>query len=533
MFNNIKNLIKKEVKDNLLDKTFPAVIIDAEDPDKAGRVKIKIPGIHPADLPDDQLPWVQVSALLGANAGQGAKKVLQKGMMVNVKSLTETASEFIVESGSHIIREELNQIPAMLDADGMPFANVLNEALEKEFVPKIVSTNMKKLMTTVYGTIKENLLNIGEGNGDPDIVVDGLWLKAKDVDFRFTKPIYSIFGRNLGKFNNKFYYFNLGFAPPNPIHEPGAPPIAPFIPEDPDFFVPATPDNVELLLTDDGGVVGWNFDGSQGHAVLDKWELIIPPNVSFGLNPAGYKDYTLKYKVTDKKWPWVFDEADIHIRVVGPLWKPDFVKSMKNIYGEEKERTVNFVSKRQVELQFDMPEDIEGTLWEFFKNPWEGLEGLVYCGSELREFIFSACTPEYSFQEFEPESHLGKTEDKEALVMPNGLTVEVDGSKDNAYYSVKHPSGSRFELFDDGRGILKTMLSFQLVSMKNLLINARNMLELSVSRRINVKTEQFFLDTTETTITCENFKIKGDLHIQGNLFIEGKIFYNGVPLEEL
>jgi phage baseplate assembly protein gpV len=61
-------------------------------------------------------------------------------------------------------------------------------------------------------------------------------------------------------------------------------------------------------------------------------------------------------------------------------------------------------------------------------------------------------------------------------------------------------------------------------------MNALNAMTINASRHINVKTEQFFMNSTEMNFVCDNFKVNGNLHIKGDLYVEGEIWLNGVPV---
>jgi hypothetical protein len=157
----MKDMVKKAAteafRESAKDLIKQAVIVDNKDPEKKGRVKIRVAGVHPSDLPEDQLPWVQLSPKLGSNQGQGDKDILQIGQFAEVKALTSGMSEWMVTSGSSIVREELNQLTKFIDEDGIPFSNVVNDILEGEFIPKLASKIEDKIKDTVYGIIDEKL----------------------------------------------------------------------------------------------------------------------------------------------------------------------------------------------------------------------------------------------------------------------------------------------------------------------------------------------------------------------------------------
>jgi hypothetical protein len=153
----------------------------------------------------------------------------------------------------------------------------------------------------------------------------------------------------------------------------------------------------------------------------------------------------------------------------------------------------------------------------------KGLESLGLEITKTMNGVIEAVTPDYSFKEFKPESEKGNTEDKHVEQLPNKLAIEKDGSKDNAMYSIKHPSGSRYDMLDDGRMVIKSGKSMQIMALKNILMNSSNALEVKASRSMNLKTTDFFLESDAVVIDAKDIIIQGNLHIVGDFAIEGDL----------
>ncbi len=477
---DLKKLIKEISEDvyfqNQKDATRQAVIVDTKDPEKKGRVKIRVSGVHSSELPEDQLPWVQVAPLLGSNQGIGNKLSLQKGQFAEVKALTSGLSEWIVTNGSSIVRKELNS-ESNKDEDGQPFSSIINDVLEMETLPKIVSTDLSKLQNTVYGLIMAKLLSEGYGDSDPDFPeFEFLKITSKPIDLT-DKHAYYHKENNLGNLNKWYYYYN----------------------ENPNIVVKNSNKlNTAIELLNAEEIKGYELDGSISHPRIENNELIIPPNIYYGESQSSYKDYELKYKVTDKENVGNTSENKITIRIAGLDYKPELKQ-------EVIKETTPEIQKSKVK----QPKPAE--------------------------------TVDYAYDEYPPESEKGETEKKNAIQLPNGISIEWDGTEDNddsgrnAMVSIKHPEGSRIDMFDDGRMIVKSADSTQFQQEKNLLINTGNVCTLSAKNYIQIKVPKLYIEgenididaeiinysCNELNITCNDMNIKGDLNITGNINQEG------------
>ena len=661
-----------------------AVIVDTKDPENAGRVKVRVSGVHPSDLPLDELPWMTVAPELGTNMGQGIKRILQEGMFCEVESLTHSGAEWMITNGSRLIRKELNagknESP---DEDGAPFSDVFNGDLIKEFIPRIASTMMSKIMTTIYGYITRNLLNLGEDDvelSDPPIKTEDLFLTATPVDFSLD-PVPYLTGKNLGMFNNAFWYWRdeemddgemgnsmegeempmpgresntgdmedsmeddhnsmpddveypSGSCPPGfcwcpeadgcyrcdmidlvcaqfrslnifdkvmetlyPKNtrtkeqdeiiqkysegeegegEEGEEGMEEHNPED-DVFSAAFSYTTILELQDYEHVVGRDLEGNPAYIKLEGWNLVIPPKVPYGDDPKGWMEYEIGYMVTDREFPEKTAESTITFVVSGPEFNIEEYESgyedgdggdggdggggnnpclpcRYNTFSKKVLRTrkkllnLNKLPLKTKRKILKAEKEINGTnstenLKSVITDDSKGIVGIQCSDNE----VMMAEIPEYAFAEFPPESENGQAENKDVQQLPNKMTFEHDGSKDNAYYSIKHPSGSRMEYFHDGRMNIKATDSFQLMSMKNLLINSRNTMEVGVSRRINVHTLRFLLESEEFQVSTEDFVLdtmmfhlttedgimfESDMDFFGDMVIDGGLKINGVNFD--
>ena len=512
MINPMNDLIKQN--DILMSKkSYQAVIVDNKDPDKKGRVKIRVSGVHPDLLNEKELPWTQVQPELGANQGQGSKKILQIGQFCTVEPLNWALSEWIVVSGSGIVREELNEKETEKSSstgssstgssstqneitknNNKPFSNIKNKTLEKEIVPKLASTIKEKLNETVYGTIMSKLVKMGDlKNINPNPLLPSttpsptlpplLKIIAKEVDFKH-EIIYSAFGKDLGTFNESYYYYT----------------------DNPDISMRnATTENTIVELLNAEEMIGYDLEGNKVYPKIENGSLIIPPNLPYGENTTDSKEYFLKYKVTDKENEYNISENTIIFRISGI----DYVIAEEPKDSEDPEISIN--------------ESNETNEYEEYEETVNTYSGLFTTNSETSNGVKIATTPKYAFDEFKPEDEKGVTEHKEINQLPNGIAISLDGSEDNAYVSFKHPTGTRLDMFNDGRSILKSCTSMQLVQGQNLLVNTGNTAEISVATRINLKTPKLYIECDTIEIQADQINIKGNLDMVGNINMEGNI----------
>ena len=182
---------------------FTAKIIDADDPDKKNRFKIRVAGVHPSMLPEDELPWVFTKQEMGGNSGIGKKEALEEGQNVEVQPLDIANTDWVIVSGSIVHAKDAGEQKESMSADEpmdsmksgiakiLPdgfggaagatnpdtaerkaWSPVNNPRLSPEFIPKLASTIMEKLEQTVYDTINNNLMSIVSGRFpimDPDM----------------------------------------------------------------------------------------------------------------------------------------------------------------------------------------------------------------------------------------------------------------------------------------------------------------------------------------------------------------------------
>lgn len=518
-----------------------AVIVDNNDPDENGRVKIRVSGVHPTDLPEDQLPWVQLKPELGANMGQGSNVPLRIGQFVEVESLTSGLSEFIITGGSTIIREgikglsneksvDTNNAQNNKDDDGKEFSFEFNKVLDEDFIPKIATTNLDRLIDTVYSVVESKLINIGQGisnelpkwidtiNNIKDQLQDikdqfgnlnldkeyknnpnilnrlseinyssniiykiPYVLVARDVELR-ANPCYYYQETNLGNFSDR--YFFTGFDDIEKMQETG-------------IFPPprlqASPEYTIIELVNKRDIKGYDFDGNVVYPEIKNRNLIIPPNIYYGENSTDYLDYELEYKIYDITNTDNFGTGIIRFRVSGKDYK--ISDNQVRIFSEENQEATTSSSGKRMDIKI---------------------------------------------KEFPPESTEGKTSEKTGIQYPSGIAIEIDGTpeketyhsteefdkstKRNANYSIKHPEGSRIEFFDDGRSIIKSKASAQVLTEQNLIQHADLDMEIDATNTIRINSTDLLIKVNNIVIIADTMDVQvpnttwtGDIDLSGTL----------------
>jgi len=139
------------IKDTNKDKTWDAIIVDTKDPEKRGRVKLRVEGQHPGDLPEDQLPWALVQPLLGSNSGKGIKNTISVGQFCKVKSIDTAMTEFMVVSGANAFRSK--------KGGGTPYSVIKNKELFDVPIPDLASLDPMKLGRTIFADLQAKLID--------------------------------------------------------------------------------------------------------------------------------------------------------------------------------------------------------------------------------------------------------------------------------------------------------------------------------------------------------------------------------------
>jgi len=131
-------------------REYDAVVIDNKDPEGRNRVKIRVQGHHPTDMPEKELPWCLVQPKIGANSGKGQKETLTIGQMCKVQPLDRAETEFKVIGGSNAFRDPKNK-------KGTPYSVIENSELFDVPIPDLASLDPEKLARTIFVPLMDKL----------------------------------------------------------------------------------------------------------------------------------------------------------------------------------------------------------------------------------------------------------------------------------------------------------------------------------------------------------------------------------------
>ena len=442
-------------------------VIDTKDPEKRGRIKVRIAGVHNTETPAEEIQWMDIKPSLGTNSGIGSKPTFQIGQMVTVNPLTPGGAEWLVTAGTNILQKELNTLfGSNKDKDGTPFSADANKnpKLSKDVIPKIASTILSKLKETLWAVIKAKIIRaiIGKPGGPTDPGnFDNAPIKVDNIEFITDDLVADIFGREYPI--NEYVYYDLSSLG-LPIDK------KPVQLEDVIIELLPYDDNEENCPGVDEELFGWNSNSEKECAKIEDFNFVVPPNVKY-TNDDGTegKIYSVKYKVTSKTDENNTDTGSIKVKIV----------RQRN----PKYKTIPLGAGYNFQTQ-------------------SGVH-----------------TPQYKLEEHPPDSEKGNSEDKTVRQLPNKMSIEEDGSDDNAYYAIKHPTGSRFDLHHSGNGTLKTNADLQLISNGHTTVYAGGQYNLAAMTWLNIK--------SPTTYIEGKVIIQGDVEVYGNMMIDGNLTVTG------
>lgn len=408
-------------------KEYPAYIVDIYDPDELNRYKIRVVGEHNADLPEDQLPWSVVSPGLGSGGGRGKSTNMLKGQKVGVTPTTAGKSEWIITSGSSTYEEEGKESEYLQNID--------SDLIEEVPTPNISTGNIKKLAGTIFAALNTKLITavIGAiGPSDPTSPPVGVKVTSSLIDLT-SSPVTMQEGGNLGSLLSYITYEG---------H-------------------PAGTDEVEITLTDTGGMIGFDELGNTVEPEIVNSSLIIPA----GINTD--RDYTLTYNVVDLKEPGT------------PV-----VPSSNSIIVLVTDSTKGYSPIPRNILDTTIP-------------------------GETR----AAVTPQMNITEPKLRSDLASYPHNEVIQKENGLAMEIDGTPDKPRFAVNHPGG-RLEINDLNEGIFKAEGGIYFISEDHLSQYIQGAVEMYARDYINMKTNTMFLEG--------ELVVDGNVHITGELHVDGQ-----------
>ncbi len=443
-----------------MNKKFDAIVVNTKDPENKGRAQVKITEVHDINTSNEECFWATIRNPNISSGGIGNKMCVQTNQWVTVEDVSGGAcAAFEITGGSSIVdaeHQEQNEYSYNKDVVDPP-----NEATGGTEDNKPFNWNVSKNKALskspfpkIFSADDTQLKNT------LDFLINSNLLKVVIGGEGPEDPVPPVTGypiiTNEVDFtkDSKFYVNRLG-------KDLGLFNDNFWFDKD-GFNAPITQSNAILELLPGtsghpGDIIGYEENGEESYVKLEGWRLIIPPNVE---NDPNGKLYTIEYKVTD----------------------------LSNL--------TNTSSNVIKILVFDeIPENRK---------------------KDISINSTQAVTKQLNIQEPSSDSNKGNPEDKQGIQLPNGISLELDGSSDNAYYAIKHPAGCRYEIFHDGDVINKSKKDMFMISENKTFVWSEKQLDLGTTEVFNVKAREVHNE-------CKKFVIDGDLYVTGNIICDGTI----------
>ena len=440
--------------------TFQAQVISTKDPEKKNRVKLRVIGVHPGDLPESQLPWTQIQPGLGSNSGQGTKAALQKGQYCEVKSLDKGCTEFIVTSGSVVYKQE-KSTSSSKRTNYVKESETKNEDLKSAPVPFITSTDLAKLKDTAQGLMNSKLIGAVSGalggptTEDPVPPTGGWPINAKNIDLRQRHNVVKQFPNDQNSIQKYVVQ-----EKKEQHQKPGT--VKEQTVDLTNVDVEIVTKNGKIKEKNNKDVTGYDYQSQPDLIKIHNNLLYIPGNILYNQS-VGYSEYTIYYTAKSRAHPGNTSQGEITFTV-----------------GD-----VNHVP---------YPPDA----------PPQG----------------TAITPQGKVDEIPKTSEKGQTENKECNQLPNGIVIETDGSKDNINYSISHPKGARVEISHEGSIIIKGTDQLQLLTPNGKLETVAGSVVTIVDGVVNIKCSVYYLTANKMVIDGD-LDISGDIVAKGEVTGKG------------
>jgi len=435
-----------------------AVIEDVNDPEKKGRVKVRIAGVHPSskkDLPTEKLPWTNVQLPTGTGGGLGHSVNFQVGQWV----------EMSASNPSGTIYKILGNVAAIPTPDkgDKAYGNIAegkDNKLKGEILPGLSTGDLKRLEDTVFPLVKASLLKKSSSPGgvppgyQPPQPPQGIFdIVANEVDWS-TDPekFVSKFGAELGHFLDKITV---------------------------DGQYPTEKLGIDLVRDPGTGLIGGVFGiDEEGEKIYIKYDnklnnLIIPRMILKEGDPD--KIIEIKYKAYQKENPGNYKENIIKIKITyEPITTREIERIRSQIYN-----TVPAI----MSLNDSIP-DVHVV------EPTDKADKTQY-----------------------PKSKVWESED-------NKISVREDYTDGNVNYSITHLSDpenpnsmSRFDMNPSGGMTMKSSGDMMLLSKGNLQMYIANAVEQIIGGRLTLHAPLIQLKG--------DIRIEGNMKIMGNIEHEG------------
>lgn len=257
------------------------IVVDANDPQKLGRVRVRIMGVHKPNTPKEELPWILVKNN-GSNSGSGMSTHYHPGDYVTLSPTNSSETDWMVTGTSQMHRKKRTKEEKQQDGqEEMDYgADVVDETAPGEGVPAMSTGDIAKLAGTIFTLVNSNLFKFQKSASGSQPPSDQL--VTEDLDYTIP-PLQTDIGKEGGvlyQINQKINY--------------GGQPVSTY--------------QVKIELIGADSINGYAVDGTILHPELKGTDVYIPRLVDEGT-------YTIQYRATLKDDPSKTSTSNIVFKV--------------------------------------------------------------------------------------------------------------------------------------------------------------------------------------------------------------------------
>ena len=533
------NITDKDVESYLENpakkSNFTAVVVSVEDPEKKGRIKVRVIGFHDDKTKEDDLPW---AVTIGTdNQGIGSKGFYSKGQYVTVEPISDSMTMWMVIKGSTIYQDPETDKKEAYNKEAQENKNLTNDA-----IPKTATADIKKLKSTLFSKIIKKLINIvrkkisggGGGGGNPSMANPKDVFSKKDLkiiatEANFEKYPVDQFGRSYNIIDYVFIDNNNGAT-----------------------VSKANVSDIDIILDEKDAkkVIGYNEDGTEVYPIINDGILEVPKNIQEGIYEIKYE---AKYKDENDKntQPQTSSEPSesseysknkIILKIVAeileerkeppppppppaiPKKETTPTKPNEAFYALSpayREKILKKISNKGVQVKYFTPLNTQN---DGPSITADDDDGYALPGDD------PWVNPKAQISEKKSGLDKGEPHNKQVTQFPN-----YDNHKEGMYqhfgfgsdhnYELAHPSGARMQIDNAGNITNHSNANYQVLSDSNIENYA-------AGYSVNVADGFYAIHSPQTVMVSDMLTIQSDAFIKGDVTIKGDVIIEGDLLVE-